>query len=96
VVAANTPAAPKTANSPGGTPGQIEDHKSPRTAPNNAPSAIDARYLYQSPRAITAMDAYQMFHGTGLTHLLVVQVRDDEVTVARGDRRRNALGHQNL
>lgn len=34
VVAANTAAAPTTANRPGGTPGQILDHASPRTPPS--------------------------------------------------------------
>jgi len=37
-VAARTAAAPSTANNPGGTPGQNQDHACPSTAPSNAPA----------------------------------------------------------
>jgi CBS domain-containing protein len=39
---------------------------------------------YESLNSLTALDLYQMFQGTGLTHLLVVEVHNDEVAVARG------------
>jgi CBS domain-containing protein len=39
---------------------------------------------YESLNCLTALDLYLMFQGTGLTHLLVVEVHYDEVTVARG------------
>src|SRR6202042_1427697 len=38
VVAARTAAAPSTANSPEGTPGQNQDQACPSTAPSNAPT----------------------------------------------------------
>jgi CBS domain-containing protein len=53
----------------------------------------DLSYVkYESLRSLTAMDLYQMFQGTGLTHLLVVQLHEDEVPVARGVLSRAALG----
>jgi CBS domain-containing protein len=48
--------------------------------------------IYESLETLTAMDLYRMFQGTGLTHLLVVQVHDDEEAVARGVLSRAALG----
>jgi CBS domain-containing protein len=39
---------------------------------------------YESLQTLTAMDLYQTFQGTGLTHLLVVEVHDDDLAVARG------------
>src|ERR1700722_15782414 len=38
VVSASTAAAPSTANSPGGTPGQNQDQACPSTPPSNAPT----------------------------------------------------------
>lgn len=39
---------------------------------------------YESLRTLTAFDLYDMFQGTGLTHLLVVDVHGDDFAVARG------------
>jgi CBS domain-containing protein len=39
---------------------------------------------YESLNSLTTLDLYQMFQGTGLSHLLVVEVNNDEVAVARG------------
>ncbi len=39
---------------------------------------------YGSLRMLTAFDLYEMFKGTGLTHLLVVETHGDDVTIARG------------
>ena len=49
---------------------------------------------YESLRDLTAMDLYEMFQGTGLTHLLVVEMHNDEIAVARGVLSRATLaGH---
>ncbi|MHB8475793.1 MAG: CBS domain-containing protein [Steroidobacteraceae bacterium] len=39
---------------------------------------------YESLQTLTAADVYEMFQGTGLTHLLVIENRGDESVVARG------------
>jgi CBS domain-containing protein len=39
---------------------------------------------YESLQSLTAYDLYQMFQGTGLTHLLVVEAHGDESALARG------------
>lgn len=39
---------------------------------------------YESLQALTASDVYEMFQGTGLTHLLVVETQGDESALARG------------
>jgi CBS domain-containing protein len=39
---------------------------------------------YESLDSLTALDLYEMFQGTGLTHLLVVEAHNDDVAVARG------------
>ena len=39
---------------------------------------------YESLKNLTAQDLHELFQGTGLTHLLVVEVHDDDVAVARG------------
>jgi CBS domain-containing protein len=39
---------------------------------------------YESLQSLTAYDLYEMFQGTGLTHLLVVETHDDESGLARG------------
>jgi CBS domain-containing protein len=39
---------------------------------------------YESLQALTASDLYEMFQGTGLTHLLVVETHGDESSLARG------------
>jgi CBS domain-containing protein len=39
---------------------------------------------YGSLQTLTAADVYEMFQGTGLTHLLVIENRGDESVVARG------------
>jgi CBS domain-containing protein len=39
---------------------------------------------YESLQTLTAYDLYQMFQGTGLTHLLVVETHGDESALARG------------
>ena len=46
---------------------------------------------YESLGALTAVDLYEMFQGTGLTHLLVVESRGDDSAVARGLLSRAAL-----
>lgn len=38
----------------------------------------------QSLQTLTALDLYETFQGTGLTHLLVVELHDDGVAVVRG------------
>jgi CBS domain-containing protein len=39
---------------------------------------------FESLQSLTAFDAYAMFRGTGLTHLLVIEAQGDDVCVARG------------
>jgi len=39
---------------------------------------------YESLQALTALDLYRMFQGTGLTHLLVVEAQGTDSAVARG------------
>ena len=39
---------------------------------------------YESLQMLTAFELYEMFQGTGLTHLLVVENHGDDVTSARG------------
>ena len=39
---------------------------------------------YESLQTLTALDVYEMFQGTGLTHLLVIENHGDESAVARG------------
>jgi CBS domain-containing protein len=39
---------------------------------------------YESLRTLTTLDLYDMFQGTGLTHLLVIDVHGDDFAVARG------------
>ena len=39
---------------------------------------------YDSLETLTALELFAMFQGTGLTHLLVVDMQDDESAVARG------------
>ncbi len=39
---------------------------------------------YESLQTLTALDIYRMFQGTGLTHLLVIEIHSDESAVARG------------
>jgi CBS domain-containing protein len=46
---------------------------------------------YESLQALTAVDIYKMFQGTGLTHLLVVELDGDDSAVLRGLLSRAAL-----
>jgi CBS domain-containing protein len=46
---------------------------------------------YESLQALTAVDVYKMFQGTGLTHLLVVELHGDDSAVLRGLLSRAAL-----
>ena len=46
---------------------------------------------YESLQALTADDVYKMFQGTGLTHLLVVELHGDDSAVLRGLLSRAAL-----
>ena len=46
---------------------------------------------YESLQSLTARDLYEMFQGTGLTHLLVIEDHGYESTVARGLVSRAAL-----
>ena len=46
---------------------------------------------YESLQSLNAMDLYETFQGTGLTHLLVVEALNDETAVARGVLSRAAL-----
>ena len=39
---------------------------------------------YESLQALTALDLYRMFQGTGLTHLLVIEPQGADSAVARG------------
>jgi CBS domain-containing protein len=39
---------------------------------------------YESLQSLTARDLYEMFQGTGLTHLLVVETHGDDSVLARG------------
>jgi len=39
---------------------------------------------YDSLKSLTALDLHEMFQGTGLTHLLVVEIRDDGSVLVRG------------
>jgi len=46
---------------------------------------------YESLRTLTAVDLYEMFQGTGLTHLLVIELHGDDSAVVRGLLSRAAL-----
>lgn len=46
---------------------------------------------YESLHALTALDVYKMFQGTGLTHLLVVELHGDDSALLRGLLSRAAL-----
>jgi CBS domain-containing protein len=46
---------------------------------------------YESLQTLTAVDVYKMFQGTGLTHLLVVELHGDDSAVLRGLLSRAAL-----
>lgn len=46
---------------------------------------------YESLQALTAVDVYKIFQGTGLTHLLVVELHGDDSAVPRGLLSRAAL-----
>ena len=46
---------------------------------------------YESLQELTAVDVYKMFQGTGLTHLLVVELHGDDSAVLRGLLSRAAL-----
>jgi hypothetical protein len=39
---------------------------------------------YESQQTLTAADVYEMFQGTGLTHLLVIENHGDHSAAARG------------
>jgi hypothetical protein len=39
---------------------------------------------YESLQTLTASDVYEMFQGTGLTHMLVIENHGDESAVASG------------
>jgi CBS-domain-containing membrane protein len=46
---------------------------------------------YESLASLTALEMLQMFQGTGLTHLLVINMQDDGPALARGIISRGAL-----
>jgi CBS domain-containing protein len=46
---------------------------------------------YDSLATLTALEVFDLFQGTGLTHLLVVEIQDDESTLARGIISRTSL-----
>ena len=46
---------------------------------------------YESLRSLAGRNLHEIFQGTGLTHLLVVEFRDDDSAVARGLLSRAAL-----
>jgi hypothetical protein len=46
---------------------------------------------YESLQTLTACELYEMFQGTGLTHLLVVEYHEDDSVLARGLVSRAAL-----
>jgi CBS domain-containing protein len=46
---------------------------------------------YESLQTLTALDLYQMFQGTGLTHLLVIETQGVDSAVARGLLSRSTL-----
>ena len=48
------------------------------------PSDLLPLVKYDSLKALSARDLNEMFQGSGLTHLLVVESHADEVWVARG------------
>jgi|SRR6185437_619825 len=50
-----------------------------------------AMVKYGSLQALTARELYEMFQGTGLTHLLVVEYHEDDSVLARGIVSRAAL-----
>jgi len=49
---------------------------------------------YESLQSLTASEMYERFQGTGLTHLLVVEMHDDECAFARGLLSRSALAQR--
>jgi len=69
-------------------------HRSPGTIPARVPTVKVADVMtpwdelslinYESLHSLTARDIYVMFQGTGLTHLLVINIRSDDSGVARG------------
>jgi len=70
-------------------------HSSPRTGEMKArkhvmvgdimtPRSELSLVNYESLQTLTALDLYQMFQGTGLTHLLVIETQGVDSAVARG------------
>jgi CBS domain-containing protein len=49
---------------------------------------------YESLQTLTALDLYQMFQGTGLTHLLVIETQGVDSAVARGLLSRETLARR--
>ncbi len=59
-------------------------HSQPRVAELMTPCDELSLVKYQSLQSLTAQDLYEMFQGTGLTHLLVVENHGNGSTLARG------------
>jgi CBS domain-containing protein len=70
-------------------------HRSPGTFVARVPTKINVLDVmtpwdelplvhYASLDTLTARDIYEMFKGTGLTHLLVIDINSDDSGVARG------------
>jgi CBS domain-containing protein len=77
-------------------------HRYPQTSVSGARSAIRVGDVmtpwnelplvhHESLQSLTAYDLYEMFQGTGLTHLLVVETHGDQSALARGLVSRAAL-----
>jgi CBS domain-containing protein len=62
-------------------------HRRPRSLPvGEVMTAWDdlSMVKYESLQCLTAIDLYEMFQGTGLTHLLVIDLDDGDVATVRG------------
>jgi CBS domain-containing protein len=77
-------------------------HRSPGTIEFHVPRAIKVAEAmtpwnelslvnYESLQTLTAQNLYEMFQGTGLTHLLVVDRHGDDSAIARGLLSRSTL-----
>jgi CBS domain-containing protein len=77
-------------------------HRSPGTIEFREPKSIKVAEVmtpwnelslvnYESLQSLTAQNLYEMFQGTGLTHLLVVDMRDDDPAIVHGLLSRSTL-----
>ena len=65
-------------------PAYASDRRTPRVGEVMTPGDLLPLVKYDSLKVLSASDLNDMFQGSGLTHLLVVESHGDDVWVARG------------